>query len=44
MPYFMMKMGCQKEMRKMIPARDFTEEFINAAAKFYALMVQRWGQ
>jgi len=44
MPYWMVKMGCNKEMKKMIPVRDFGEQFIESAAKYYALMVQRWGQ
>ena len=45
MPFFMMKMGCESNMKTMCPAREgFTDEMNKAAALFYALMVQRWGK
>ena len=44
MPYFVVKIACGKEMRKMIPAHSFSEEFIDAAGRYYALMTQRWGK
>jgi len=44
MPYWVMKMGCKSEMKKMCRSAYFTEGFQEAGALYYATMVQRLGK
>lgn len=42
-PYFLMRSGCKKQMRQMMPRKYFSDEESNAGAEYYALMTQRYG-
>lgn len=44
MPFWLIKMGTKNNFRSMLKEEYFTDEMVEAAAEYYALMVQRLGR